>query len=230
LTTPQVTVLADGRGIDIPSGLERIFNIVELLEDDSLQDDEAVLPLAEAGFLESVALPNQYNITHIDVLIRDPLWVFAFWEIKGSDKETQEGASDFGGYCLRVSPADGEGRSSGESSAEAYSFTVPVGIDDTSWYLGFPRGSGSRRQTGPLRVELCALQGEETLSLAVSKPFILPSLFPAAGESCAEQTSGPGPEVPRRTPLVLLSGLDDLPVLRNADCLSRTRQACGLTE
>ncbi|GHT73161.1 hypothetical protein FACS1894124_1120 [Spirochaetia bacterium] len=224
LTTNELTVLADSRGIDIPPGLERIFIIAELLEaasdDDFPPDDDEALPPAASDFRESVALPKRYNITYIDVLIRDPLWVFAFWEIKNCDKETHENASDFGGYCLKVSPADGAGM----SPADEYPFTVPVGITDTAWYLGFSRGGGADgedtagrgagsagicqtpRGNGHLRVELCVLRGEETLSLAVSKPFALPSLFPPPG----------------RNPLALLSGLDDLPVLRNADRLSRT--------
>ncbi|GHV81827.1 hypothetical protein AGMMS49991_03850 [Spirochaetia bacterium] len=223
LTTTELTALADSRGIDIPPGLERIFIIAELLEaasdfyspleEDSLPNDDSALPLAEADFLESVPLPRQYNITYIDVFIRDPLWVFAFWEIKGVDKEMHESAPDFGGYYLKVSPAEGEGK----SPAAGYSFTVPVGTTDTAWYLGFSHSDNAESGSCPgpcgsalLRVELGVLRGEETVSLAVSRSFRLPSLFPAAGEYDG------------RNPLALLSGLDELPVLRNADRLSRT--------
>jgi hypothetical protein len=220
LTTGELVALADDLGIEIPPGLERNFVIEALMEADTDESEaEEQEPLAEAEFLEPVPLPRQYNITYIDVLIRDPLWVFAFWEIKGHDREIHEKALDFGGYLLRVTSRTSPSRN-GYSGREEIFFTVPVGTDDTAWYLGFspaPAGAadfntvgfglGDRAAAGCLQVELCVLRDTTPETLAVSRPFRLPHLLDAA---------------PSDTPLSRLSGLDDLPVLRNGDRLSRT--------
>lgn len=193
LTSAELSRLADCYGIDIPPDLERVFIIEEILDAAGDEGKEAEgLPLGEAEFREPVPLPKQYNITFIEVLVRDPLWVFTFWEVKGHDREVHELAPDFEGYCLRAAPA---GTGGGEP------FTVPVGPEDNAWYLGFPPAGG--RYT----VALCVRRGEEEQVLAVSPPFSLPrfTALPPEGEG------GAGDEPGR------LSGLEDFPVLRNVD-------------
>ena len=63
LCTEELVKLADGLGIDIPSGLERIFIIEELLEfaftNEPPREEE---PESRPDFLEAAALPKQYNI------------------------------------------------------------------------------------------------------------------------------------------------------------------------
>jgi hypothetical protein len=210
LTTHELIKLADRFGIDIPPELERIFIIEELI--DLAAEDEPVLEqpetLRETGFLESAPLPKQYNITFIEVMPRDPLWVFTFWEIKSHDKDFYERASDFMGYCLKVSPLN-------DAAGQDGSFTVPVGPADTAWYLGFPPSGGC------YRVELRAVRSGGEVILAVSHPFKMPKLLAhskAAGEAEREVY---------KNPLSSLSGAGDLPVLRNGDRLSRIMRPCG---
>ncbi|GHV95397.1 hypothetical protein AGMMS50293_17170 [Spirochaetia bacterium] len=208
LSTEELVKLADNFGVDIPFGLERIFIIEELLEL-ALEDEYG--PGNDLGvhpdFLEAAALPKQYNISYIEVMIRDPLWVFVFWEIKGHDRELYEKAPDFEGYCLRVIPLEGE-------AERADSFTVTVGVDDTAWYLGFPPAEGR------YQVEFCALRGETETALTVSRPFKLPSLIEPPGRKAG---------VPKdiqdmyHNPLVCLSGVQDFSVIRSADRQSRAK-------
>lgn len=203
LSSEELVRLADRHGIDIPFDLERAFIITELLD---LARDEAAGPEAPAappgaGFTEATVLPSQYNISFIEVLIRDPLWAFVFWEIKGHDRNMYEQAADFTGYCLRAVPI---------AAAPEYIFTVPVGSDDSAWYLGFP-AEESRRS---YRVELCALREAETTALAVSRPFRLPGLFDPAGG---------GSQAAYHQPLALLSGVNDFALVRSVDRRSRSR-------
>jgi hypothetical protein len=216
LTTHELIRIADRFGIDIPPDLERIFIIEELAdiaaedEPDSSPEGE---PLEEADFSESVPLPKQYNITFIEVIPRDPLWVFTFWEIKSHDKEFYEKASDFIGYHLKVSSRDPLDKAGPDSS-----FTIPVGNSDTAWYLGFPPTGGR------YRVELCAVREDEEIVLAVSHPFKMPKL-----QNPPKTVEGPGtPEEQElyKNPLSCLSGVKDLPVLRNGDRLSRRMRSC----
>jgi hypothetical protein len=207
LTTTELTKLADSNGIDIPPGLERVFIIEELLdledEDDSIQ--KRGIPLRDTDLLEPVPLPKQYNITYIDVLIRDPLWVFAFWEIKSYDKNLHEKADDFEGYHLRIVPLALE---DGQDADRSDSFIIPVGIEDSAWYIGFPPSGGR------FRVEICLIRGGELMVLAASRPFRLPKPFnpPERGDREAA-----------REQMIQLSGIDELPVLRNRDRLPRGR-------
>jgi hypothetical protein len=205
LTTTELTKLADTNGIDIPPDLERVFIIEELLEleDEDSSGREPGLPLGEAEFLEPVLIPKQYHITYIDVLIRDPLWVFAFWEIKGFDKALYEKADDFEGYHLRIIPLTFENR---QVPGRDDSFIIPVGIDDSAWYIGFPPSGGR------FKVEIGLTRGGDTVGLAVSRPFRLPKPLNPPGWK-GENNSG--------EPLIQLSGIDELPVLRNTDRLSR---------
>ncbi|MDR1106033.1 MAG: DUF4912 domain-containing protein [Treponema sp.] len=199
LSTDELVKLADYYAIDIPPDLERIFIIEELLEADFTGDEpgDGERFGGEADIREPVPLPKQYNITYLEHLVRDPLWVFVFWEIKGADRELYEKSPDFEGYVLKVRNLEGGG----------HIFTVAVGLNDAAWYLGFPPDSGR------CRVELCALRGEEETTLAFSRPFTLPRLL--------EPLSTGAPET-----LARLSGAGDFPVIRNADRLSpRDRRA-----
>ncbi|MDR2133820.1 MAG: DUF4912 domain-containing protein [Treponema sp.] len=220
LSSDELVKLADSYGVDIPFGLERIFIIEELLDlalGDDFESGEEEESILHADFLEASALPRQYNISFIEVLIRDPLWAFVFWEIKGHDKELHEKAGDFGGYCLRIIPHGN--RTAGENS-----FTVPVGVNDTAWYLGFPPMEGS------YQVGLCAVHGEGKDVLTISRPFRLPSLLESPAR-CA--SSGPaqgnarGMQQVYRNPLACLSGAKDFLVIRSADRVSRVKGAGG---
>ena len=176
LSNAELLKLADLSGIDVPPVLDRTIVIEELLDaagesppanSYSYNTEAPKRPRPPAGQTITAPLPKQYNITYIEVLIRDPLWAFAFWEINAHDRETHEGAPDFDGYCLRAKA----------KARDHLSFTVPVEPGDSAWYLGFPPEGG--RYT----VELCAIRKDTPLVLAVSKPFRLPTLpeGPASG-------------------------------------------------
>jgi hypothetical protein len=196
--------------------LERVFIIQELLENDSIEEPPQP---EERGRLSPVPLPKQYNITYLEVLLRDPLWVFAFWEIKKYDKELFENSGDFEGYCLKVSsvepPVSGRKMPGERAVLLETVFTVSVGTEDTAWYLGFPP------QGGEFYVELCVRlrnprdpgrDGTDLFlkSLTASKPFSMPRLF---NPSENDETL--------KNPLIRLSGAEYFSLLRNADRFSR---------
>jgi hypothetical protein len=246
LTTGELVKLADTFGVDIPPEMERIFIIAELL-DMAVDVDGGVweeTPLVEAGFLEAIPLPRQYNITFIEVMIRDPLWAFVFWEIKSHDKEIFEKDPEFGGYQIKVLPLDVS-----RDEAESASFTVSVGRDDTAWYLGFPPSGGNG---GRFKVELRAVRGAGGVILAVSRPFRLPRLLgpadapdpppsakregspPDPPPSAKREGSPPDPPPSAKregsppdtghNPLIKLSGVEEFDILRSAERPSRLLQ------
>jgi hypothetical protein len=211
LATSELTRLADSLGIDIPPDLDRLFIIEELLElnleSDSYLED---LLLGEVSVPGPVPLPRHYNITYVDVMLRDPAWAFVFWEINSHDRDYYERSPDFDGYQLKVCPLKAsetplsrprEFPVQGEEG-----FTVPVGISDTAWYLNIPPGRGW------YRVEVCVAQGQELLSVAASAPFRVP---------CFEDPFSVSDRKSRTYALISLSGLEDSRILYNADRVSR---------
>jgi hypothetical protein len=211
LSTGELIRLADSYGIEIPPGLERAFIVRELLdialdaEPDSDEEWEANQNVVHGDLTETAALPKQYNITFIEVMVRDPLWAFVFWEIKKSDKEFFEKESGFKGYCLHVIPLESEGHGEKEQP-----FMVPVGIDDTAWYLGFPPAEGS------YQVELCVSQDERETVLACSRLFRLPRFLDPPAVKTGTDASGEIQAI-YQNPLVILSGAADFQVIRSAE-------------
>ncbi|MDR0643193.1 MAG: DUF4912 domain-containing protein [Treponema sp.] len=214
LTTRELARMADMCGIDIPAGLDRVFIIEELLDyerSEEEEEQETEESLSESpDYLETAPIPRQYNITFIDVLVRDPLWAFVFWEIKEHDRESFEKNPEFSGFFLRVSPA-GEGNSRGD-----FFFTVQVDSGDTARYLGFSEYPPEGLRKEAFRVELCAGFGGRWEALAVSRSFRLPGL-----QKKTILNQEPPPSLP------VLSGLNEFPILRNAERMSHPRFSSG---
>lgn len=167
--------------------------------------------------IEPSPLPKRYNLTFVEVMIRDPLWAFVFWEIKLQEREQFEKFPGFEGYYLKVSPL---GLPSGGAEAGGI-FTVQVEPGDFARYVGLSPIVGQekpqQKSQVQYRVELCAGLNEAQTVLAVSNSFRLPELheLPAKGESRS---------FAEENPLVHLSGYGDIRVLRTSERLSRVKR------
>ena len=220
LTTGDLIKMADNLGVDIPYDLDRIFIIDEILEISSIDGESGAAAengaengLVDTVLVESAPLPKQYNITFIEVMIRDPLWAFVFWEIKTQDKEQIEKSPDFEGYYLKVSTVIA-GNPEDFPQAEAKVFKIPVKPDDTAWYLGLSPamfGEISKAEKNQFKVEFCADMKGEELVLAESSPIRLPELPQPAGEQEAN-------------PLASLSGYADFRIMRNNERPQRQKK------
>jgi uncharacterized protein len=225
LATGDLIAAADKLGIDIPDNPERIFLIEELLDFSSREEGGPLVSgepkINDLILTESVPLPRQYNITFIDVIIRDPLWAFVFWEIKASEKEQFEKDENFDGYYLKISRLDDNSSRSGNSGL----FMVPVKSEDTAWYLSLSPAfetDASWSGNSKYKVEFCASVGGIETALAVSKavklPY-LPELPSAAGKHDASSALG--------NELVCLSGYADFHVLRRNERQLRVKKGEG---
>jgi hypothetical protein len=209
LSMEQLIKLADSYGVDIPPGLERIFIIEEILDVSNTDYDENLEEIeVNEDYSETAVLPSQYNISYIDVIIRDPLWVFVFWEVKKHDRELHETAEDFDGYCLRVIPLDKNGK---EKKPNENPFTVSVGAEDSGRYLGIVEHS--TQDNDSYVVQLCINKGNILLQIAASQPFSLPK--PYTNEIIADM---------ERNPLIHLSGARDLLIIKNKDRQSAVKR------
>jgi len=210
LSTPELVKLAEDFGIDIPPGLERIFIIEELLlesaylSEPKTEEEIQIIP----SYTEPVALPKQYNISYVEVIIRDPLWAYVFWEIKSHDRESHENTDDFNGYFLRVIPLF-EGENIQKSKEN--SFTVLIDKDDNARYLGF--AEHSPQTEGRYVIKLGAIRGESEVQIAVSQPFNMPRLIDN-GALCGTDSN----------PLIRLSGAPDFLTINSTDRESRVKR------
>jgi hypothetical protein len=218
LSDGELLELADVYGVDIPIPYQRVCIIEELLDcarmnsaaevdvrdgDDAVRDNDTGQEECGADNETCADLPKHYNISFIEVNIRDPLWIFAFWEIKTYERGLHENAPDFEGYCLRAVQLEENGTAGG-----GVAFTVAVDADDISRYLGFPPGDGRFFQ-----VELCALHGTGGVVLAASRPFRLPRLINNRnGNGFADN------------PMAQLSGAENYSLTRSVDRLPRSRE------
>jgi hypothetical protein len=219
LSAPELRDLAIAFGIDIPHNMERPFIIEEILDnapcltffqrgkiasrsmETEFTDFENIPPVPEP-----VELPKQYNITRINAIVRDPLWVFVFWEIRDADRKIYEKQHGFRGYFLRVSLDQCK-----KGNEAGTVFTIPVSANDTERYIHFPSVEHCKELCGsdvvsPFNVALCYSHTGGEAVLAVTLPFRLPGML-----EISERI------VPARDKdtLLRLSGIDDLPVLRN---------------
>jgi len=224
LATGDLLAMADKLGIDLPDNPDRIFVIEELLDFSSREEGglsgNNEPEITDLVVTESVPLPKQYNITFIEVMIRDPLWAFVFWEIKASEKEQFEKDDNFDGYYLKVSRLDDNPSGSGNSGL----FVVPVRPDDTAWYLSLSpafEADSLWADQSRFKVEFCASVGGLETALAVSSPVRLPYLpeLPSVGKHEAS--------VACKNELVRLSGYADFHVLRRNERQLRMKKGEG---
>ncbi|MDR0556586.1 MAG: DUF4912 domain-containing protein [Treponema sp.] len=220
LTTEELIVLADRFDIEVPPDLAWSFIVETLLDINPVESSESVEHLdylAQQEMLEEGALddaescdmaasgaaplPEQYNISFVDILIRDPLWVYVFWEIKSHEKEAFETRNGFNGYYLKICPV--------EDSRKA--FTVHVRSADTAWYVGIPDGESS------YKVELCVSASKKEIVIASSGVFTMPALFDLAKKRGACASGASLNNADPFNPLHVLSGINDFTILRNRE-------------
>jgi hypothetical protein len=85
--------------------------------------------------LTEFELPDTYNETKITLLLRDPLWAFAYWDLKQSDVETIENLIE-AKLLLRVYQADDSAKGTSDRTEP---FEIPVKLSDRRWYINLPK-------------------------------------------------------------------------------------------
>jgi hypothetical protein len=170
-----------------------------------LQSNGATVDTEEA---EAVKLPAQYNVTYIEALVRDPLWVFVYWEIRAAAKQAIEKTQGFTSYMLRVKLFECKMGNELENL-----FSVPVSISDNCLYLNFPPDGPCRAicktiHDAVFQVELCAAIDEDIRVITTSKPFSLPRILAIQGSN---------DPMLQDNFFIKASGLDDINVMRNSE-------------
>lgn len=194
LSTTDLVELADDNGIDIPEGLNRRFIIGELLE---LAEEEHVNSGDTGGLVDAdftvapEVLPETYNETQISILMRDPGWVFVYWDFHTTLYTALTGNHRFETFFLRVNSL-----SASTPATVTDFFDIEVGLHDRKWYVHLP----GRDYACRVDLYMRNTQEKEQL-LAHSSELIVPS--GGAGETVYDPKR-------RNPPLVELSGINEL--------------------
>ena len=201
LTNDELRELADTYGLDIPSNLNRNFIIGELLEyaqelELSTQADRDLNYVEydesdEQGNEGELKLPKSYNETKINAILRNPTWVYAFWDISEADLQTFTDNDDFMNLSLHVAFFDNE-----ESEVQTDSIDLKVSLEDRNQYILL----SSEKKHFILSLEECC-RGKPNVILAKSKRISVPT----GNKLLRNAIPGKNMDFP---PLIRLSGID----------------------
>lgn len=114
---------------------------------------------------DDLTLPGGVRANRIVVILRDPHWAFAFWDLSAAKRTEFEQASRFDGLHLRVLEVDDV---SSEEIHIRESFEIPVQLHDESWYIYLPRAETS------YRIQLIARNAHRRELLALSNAVYVP--------------------------------------------------------
>ena len=138
LTSSQLIDLADEYGIDIPDNLNRQFIIEELIEvakeiDENSNYKETIKVSDDAVNTIAAELPESYNETKIDVMLRNPVSLFVYWDF--SEVQLKQLKSNKISIYLQISFFD-----SMEAEKPEDTFEIQINIEDREQYILIPGG------------------------------------------------------------------------------------------
>lgn len=138
LTSSQLIDLADEYGIDIPDNLNRQFIIEELIEvakerDENSNYKETIKVSDDAVNTIATELPESYNETKIDVMLRNPVSLFVYWDF--SEVQLKQLKSNKISIYLQISFFD-----SMEAEKPEDTFEIQINIEDREQYILIPGG------------------------------------------------------------------------------------------
>lgn len=138
LTSSQLIDLADEYGIDIPDNLNRQFIIEELIEvakeiDENSNYKETIKVSDDAVNSIATELPESYNETKIDVMLRNPVSLFVYWDF--SEVQLKQLNSNRTSIYLQISFFD-----TMESEKPEDTFDIQINIEDREQYILIPGG------------------------------------------------------------------------------------------
>ncbi len=165
LSSADLLALADDYGIDVPDDLNRRFLIGELLETVAESENnppEEIGIVSDADMHFSASLPDSYNETQIQVLLRNPVWAYVYWDIKEAMLAQLE--ENDASLVLRVSFFADENAVVPEES-----FDIQISLADRAQYVLLRAGKAY------VRIDLMSVvDGKVSDNLAKSRKVALP--------------------------------------------------------
>lgn len=156
--------IADDYGIDVPEDLDRRFLIAEILEvaaDFGDFSEEMIISSddAEDG---SSNLPKNYNETQVDGILRNPAWLFVYWNISEADFLMLKNLSD---YSLKLRICSFENP---KDTVPEEAFEIQTVNESQEQYVLIPNGKKY------LKIELIYVTANSAKVLAFSPVITIP--------------------------------------------------------
>ena len=87
LSFSDLVQLADEYGVDVPEDLDRRFLIAELLElaEESNNREDEMIIASESDDQQPLVLNGNFNETQVSCVLRNPAWLFVFWNLNTND-------------------------------------------------------------------------------------------------------------------------------------------------
>ncbi len=142
-------------------------------------------------------LPERYNETRMVLLLRDPAWAYAYWDVRDDQMDAATSDPGFSGLSLRLVEMDNLDM---EDHTVVDSIDIPVQPEDKRWYINLPQLDTN------YYTELIAHYEENWSVLARSNPVTVPS-----GGMAEDGLEPEGPDA-REDTIVALSGVERLGV------------------
>lgn len=89
LSFSELVSVADEYGVDVPEDLDHRFLIAEILElasESETEDDEMTISSDVQPPASNTVFNGNYNETQICMLLRNPAWLFVFWNLSEQDR------------------------------------------------------------------------------------------------------------------------------------------------
>ncbi len=167
LAFKDLVKLADEYGVDVPQDLDRRFLIAELLElaqeESNASDVQMIITDDDGEENEEINLPANYNETQISVLLRNPAWLFVFWNISEFDLNKVKHQKE--NLYLKINTYK-----KSENSIVTDSFEVQVLDESQEQYVLLPKGIDF------VKVELLACKPNFQETMAVSSEIKVPKI------------------------------------------------------
>ena len=162
---------------------------------------------------EDIELPESYNETRIVLLLRDPAWAFAYWDLQTAESEAFRRSEEFVALLLRVYSLESPEQRIANCRT---SFDIPITLHDNRWYIHLPD------QESNYRLALVAVENDTERVLALSNVVAVPrgtlsdvdagADDGSAGDEILAQTGIEGMDLPangKRIPQRILDLIDE---------------------
>ena len=141
-------------------------------------------------------LPARYNETRIVVMLRDPAWAYAYWDLPEYPEDSQQDEGPLENLVLRV--VELRDPNATGSAHDVGSFDIPIQSSDSSRYINLPH------QETQYRIDLISVLDEVETLLATSNIVSVPlGNFAPLGDDDASR---------RTEQITAMSGLQKLDV------------------
>lgn len=166
LSFSDLSNLADKYGIDVPENLNRRFLIAELLEivDEFSNNQDDMQISSDVRISQDVVLPKNYNESQVSCVLRNPAWLFVFWNISDNDHKLLKSAV---GSSLKLRICS---MSSLTDMKAEEAFEVQCSNGSQEQYVLLPQGKKY------IKVELICVNGTTTEVLAFTPIIDIPQV------------------------------------------------------